>query len=92
MPIAQVCGRQCRTRLAVLMDESYGETWTYGELAANRPPRACGSNLVALIIPCHRAVGAGGSLTGYRWGVPRKRRLLEEERQRRDEVSLAEVG
>lgn len=83
-----------------LMEVPYGETRTYGELAkaidkpgASRAVgRACGSNRVALIIPCHRAVGAGGSLTGYRWGVPRKRRLLEEERQRSDAVSLAETG
>ena len=83
-----------------LMDVPYGETRTYGELAhaIGKPGapravgRACGSNRVALIIPCHRAVGAGGSLTGYRWGVPRKRRLLEEERQHRTGESLAVAG
>jgi AraC family transcriptional regulator, regulatory protein of adaptative response / methylated-DNA-[protein]-cysteine methyltransferase len=35
---------------------------------------------VALVVPCHRVVGASGSLTGYRWGVERKRQLLEAER------------
>ena len=83
-----------------LMEVPYGETRTYGELAhaIGKPGapravgRACGSNRVALIIPCHRAVGAGGSLTGYRWGVPRKRRLLEEERQRLGVEGLAEAG
>jgi AraC family transcriptional regulator of adaptative response/methylated-DNA-[protein]-cysteine methyltransferase len=35
---------------------------------------------VALIVPCHRVVGADGSLTGYRWGVERKRAILEAER------------
>lgn len=83
-----------------LMDVPYGETRTYGALAeaigkpgASRAVgRACGSNRVALVIPCHRAVGAGGSLTGYRWGVPRKRQLLAEECQRCDLLSLAEDG
>jgi AraC family transcriptional regulator of adaptative response/methylated-DNA-[protein]-cysteine methyltransferase len=38
---------------------------------------------LALAIPCHRVVGADGSLTGYRWGVERKRALLERERPAR---------
>ena len=41
--------------------------------------RACAVNRVALVVPCHRVVGADGSLTGYRWGVERKRKLLEAE-------------
>jgi AraC family transcriptional regulator of adaptative response/methylated-DNA-[protein]-cysteine methyltransferase len=65
-----------------------GETRTYGEVArelgdpnATRAvARACATNRVALLVPCHRVVGAGGSLTGYRWGVERKRQLLEVER------------
>jgi AraC family transcriptional regulator, regulatory protein of adaptative response / methylated-DNA-[protein]-cysteine methyltransferase len=65
-----------------------GETRTYGQLArelgdpdASRAvARACATNRVALLVPCHRVVGAGGSLTGYRWGVERKRKLLEAER------------
>jgi AraC family transcriptional regulator, regulatory protein of adaptative response / methylated-DNA-[protein]-cysteine methyltransferase len=64
-----------------------GQTRSYGQLArelgdpnATRAvARACATNRVALLVPCHRVVGAGGSLTGYRWGVDRKRRLLEEE-------------
>ena len=36
--------------------------------------------LVSLAVPCHRIVGSDGNLTGYRWGVPRKRALLEKER------------
>ena len=64
-----------------------GETRSYSQLArelgdpkATRAvARACATNRVALVVPCHRVVGASGSLTGYRWGVERKRRLLEAE-------------
>jgi AraC family transcriptional regulator of adaptative response/methylated-DNA-[protein]-cysteine methyltransferase len=41
--------------------------------------RACATNRVAVLIPCHRIIGASGSLTGYRWGIDRKRELLENE-------------
>lgn len=68
-----------------------GETRTYGEIAiaigepkaARAVGRACATNQAAGVIPCHRAVGADGNLTGYRWGVDRKERLLAEERLRR---------
>lgn len=64
-----------------------GETRSYSQLAremgepkATRAvARACAVNRVAVLVPCHRVVGAGGSLTGYRWGVDRKRQLLEAE-------------
>lgn len=64
-----------------------GETRTYGEIAsslgepkaARAVGRACATNPVALAIPCHRAVGARGTLTGYRWGLARKRALLDAE-------------
>ena len=66
-----------------------GETRTYSQVAremgepnATRAvARACAVNRVALIVPCHRVVSADGSLTGYRWGVDRKQRLLEAERE-----------
>lgn len=66
----------------------YGQTRTYGEIAASvgRPTaaravaRACASNQVALIIPCHRVVPSVGGVGGYRWGAERKRALLERER------------
>ena len=64
----------------------YGETRTYGELAAElgSSPRAIGTavgrNPISVIIPCHRILGAGGSLTGYAGGLDRKRVLLELER------------
>jgi len=67
----------------------YGETRSYREIAraigkpkaARAVGRACATNRVAVVIPCHRAVQAGGSLGGYRWGLERKRALLARERQ-----------
>ncbi|HVB13382.1 MAG TPA: methylated-DNA--[protein]-cysteine S-methyltransferase [Candidatus Dormibacteraeota bacterium] len=64
-----------------------GRTKTYGELAreigrptsARAVARACATNQVALVIPCHRVVPAGGGGGGYRWGPDRKRRLLAAE-------------
>lgn len=43
--------------------------------------QACGANALAVAIPCHRVVRSDGALSGYRWGVERKRRLLEREAQ-----------
>ena len=65
-----------------------GQTRSYSQLArdlgdpkATRAvARACATNRVALVVPCHRVVGVSGSLTGYRWGVDRKRQLLDAER------------
>lgn len=67
-----------------------GETRTYSQLAremgepnATRAvARACALNRVAVLVPCHRVVGVSGSLTGYRWGVERKKKLLEAEQGR----------
>src|SRR2546425_543041 len=66
----------------------YGGTRTYAEIAhaigkpsaARAVARACATNPAALVIPCHRVVRADGGLGGYRWGVARKRALLEQER------------
>jgi methylated-DNA-[protein]-cysteine S-methyltransferase len=66
----------------------YGETRSYGELAdALGNPKASravglanGRNPVGIIVPCHRVVGANGSLTGYGGGLDRKKRLLDFER------------
>jgi AraC family transcriptional regulator of adaptative response/methylated-DNA-[protein]-cysteine methyltransferase len=68
----------------------YGETRTYREVAASigKPTatravaRACATNPVALLIPCHRVIRTDGSMGGYRWGIPRKKTLLEQERGR----------
>jgi methylated-DNA-[protein]-cysteine S-methyltransferase len=73
-----------------LLQIPYGETRSYGELAtalgnpgASRAVGlANGRNPVGIIVPCHRVIGADGSLTGYGGGLPRKRRLLELERAR----------
>lgn len=64
-----------------------GETRTYSEVArsigqpsaARAVARACATNPVCLVVPCHRVVQTGGGLGGYRWGVRRKRALLAKE-------------
>ena len=64
-----------------------GETRRYGELAATlgsharAVARACASNPIGLLVPCHRVVGSQNALTGYRWGLARKARLLDREGQ-----------
>jgi AraC family transcriptional regulator of adaptative response/methylated-DNA-[protein]-cysteine methyltransferase len=68
----------------------YGTTRTYSDIArtlgqptANRAvARACATNPVSLVIPCHRIVREDGGLGGYRWGLDRKEKLLEQERAR----------
>lgn len=65
----------------------YGATRTYSEVARaiGRPAairavaRACATNPVSVVVPCHRVVRADGNLAGYRWGLDRKRALLEHE-------------
>ena len=65
-----------------------GETRSYGQIAAKlgnpnairAVARACATNPVALINPCHRVIAANGKLTGYRWGIDRKAELLRAER------------
>jgi len=75
--------------MQAMLDVPFGETRTYGELAADldTAPIAvgggCGRNPVPLLVPCHRVVAADGSLRGYSapGGLPLKRRLLQHERR-----------
>ena len=65
----------------------YGETRSYGQIAeelgdrkkVRAVARACATNPVALVIPCHRVVASDGKLSGYRWGIERKEQLLNTE-------------
>jgi AraC family transcriptional regulator of adaptative response/methylated-DNA-[protein]-cysteine methyltransferase len=65
-----------------------GTTRTYSQIAraVGKPravravARACATNPVSIVVPCHRVVRADGNLAGYRWGLPRKEKLLERER------------
>jgi AraC family transcriptional regulator of adaptative response/methylated-DNA-[protein]-cysteine methyltransferase len=68
----------------------FGETRSYSDVArevgspsaVRAVARACATNPVALVVPCHRVVGKDGAMTGYRWGVERKKKLLALERDR----------
>ena len=70
-----------------LLTIPFGRTRSYGEVAAQvgggAVPRATGAavgrNPVSILVPCHRVIGANGSLTGYAGGLPRKERLLQHE-------------
>ena len=77
----------------IMLTIPYGKTMTYGQIAAETAKRlgteklsaqavggAVGHNPISLMIPCHRVVGANGSLTGYGGGIARKVKLLELER------------
>jgi methylated-DNA-[protein]-cysteine S-methyltransferase len=73
-----------------LLTIPYGETRSYGEIAeqigvpgaARAVGLANGHNPIAIVVPCHRVIGASGSLTGYGGGLDRKRTLLELEKKR----------
>lgn len=80
---------------AALLDVGYGDTASYGEIAtrlglplsASRAiGLANGSNPIAIVVPCHRIIGADGSLTGYGGGLDNKRLLLQLEQRQRDDV------
>lgn len=66
-----------------------GQTRTYGQIAkeigqpkaARAVGRACATNHVPIVIPCHRAIGSNGKLTGFRWGLSRKEKLLAQENE-----------
>ena len=73
-----------------LLEIPYGETVSYAALAgtfsSSMSPQAIGNsvkkNPIAIVIPCHRVIGADGSLTGYAWGLERKAFLLNLERKK----------
>ena len=73
---------------ATLAQIPFGQTWSYSELAAKialpKAVRAVGAangrNPLPIILPCHRVIGANGSLTGFGGGLPTKKWLLEHER------------
>jgi AraC family transcriptional regulator of adaptative response/methylated-DNA-[protein]-cysteine methyltransferase len=85
----ELCGTDFQRRVWLgLRGIPYGETRSYGELATTLGRgravralgRANGANALAIVVPCHRVVGADGRLVGYGGGLWRKRRLLELER------------
>ncbi|BBZ29746.1 methylated-DNA--protein-cysteine methyltransferase [Mycolicibacterium madagascariense] len=80
---------------AALLTIPYGETRSYGVIAAQLgSPGASravglanGHNPIGIIVPCHRVIGANGSLTGYGGGLAKKRQLLDMEKNRTNPVS-----
>ncbi len=91
LPVAPVGSEFRRAVWKCLMDIPYGETVTYGEIAARvggslgrgtsarAVGGAVGHNPISIIIPCHRVIGADGSLTGYAGGLDVKKWLLKHE-------------
>ena len=92
-PVLSLHGTAFRMEVwKILQTIPYGETMTYGEIAAVMAKRrgsgivsaravggAAGHNPVSIIVPCHRVTGSGGTLTGYAGGLERKKALLELE-------------
>ena len=89
----------------ILLQIPYGQTTTYGEIARQLAKKqgldrmsaqavggAVGHNEISIIIPCHRVVGADGSLTGYAGGIGKKETLLELERADMSRFFLPKKG
>nr|WP_203606558.1 methylated-DNA--[protein]-cysteine S-methyltransferase [Streptomyces sp. SID11385] len=89
-----------RTVWDALVRIPYGETRSYGQLAAalGKPSAsravglANGRNPISIVVPCHRVVGANGSLTGYAGGVEKKKALLAFERGRTGAPGSGQAG
>ena len=92
LPLAPIGGEFRQGVWSILREIPYGEVITYGDIAKKMAVKmnksrmssravggAVGHNPISIIIPCHRVVGAGGSLTGYSAGVGTKIKLLELE-------------
>jgi methylated-DNA-[protein]-cysteine S-methyltransferase len=90
LPVATAGTAFQREVWRALRDIPVGTTWSYAELAKRigRPTAvravglANGSNPIGIVVPCHRVIGANGSLTGYGGGMERKRWLLDHESER----------
>ena len=84
---SQIVAQVAQARGLALRDIPVGETISYSDIArqigAPKSVRAvavaCAANTLAVAIPCHRVVRNDGDLSGYRWGIERKRALLEKE-------------
>ena len=106
MPPLHPIGSDFRQEVwALLLQIPYGQTVTYGELARQlaekqgRPRMsaqavggAVGHNKISIIIPCHRVVGTGGSLTGYAGGIDRKVKLLALEQTDMTRLFVPKTG
>lgn len=91
LPLKPAGNAFCQRVWAILREIPYGETTTYGaiarqiesetgkRMAAQAVGGAVGRNPIAIVIPCHRVLGANGKLTGYAGGLPLKTALLEIE-------------
>ena len=105
LPLCPIGGEFRQRVWRLLCQIPYGETTTYGALARalaaqmGRPSMssqavggAVGHNPISIIIPCHRVVGSGGSLTGYAGGIAAKLRLLEHEGVELSRLSVPKRG
>lgn len=92
LPLAPIGGEFRKAVWDILREIPYGQCTTYGEIAKKMAVKmnrktmssqavggAVGHNPISIIIPCHRVVGASGSLTGYAGGIDKKVKLLEHE-------------
>lgn len=97
-PLLMKCSDFRKAVWEIMLQIPYGQTMTYGEIAAKVAKErglekmsaqavggAVGHNSISLIIPCHRVVGTSGSLTGYAGGIEKKVRLLTLEKANMDE-------
>jgi methylated-DNA-[protein]-cysteine S-methyltransferase len=89
LPLKMIGSPFQRRVWSALLEIPYGETASYGEIAlrigqptaARAVGLANGRNPIAIVVPCHRVIGASGALTGYGGGLPRKQQLLALERR-----------